>query len=304
MNSVSKINIKHWILILSVLLLPIIADQTFKSQTSSIKDRPVVVLQSIGLFSSFSRAHNQKLLSHPVIRNTRSFVHITFGLFIILIFIALNLIFIYKHLLVRCLLALSVGSLLSRSLDHIFYGEYMDNVAIVMNHSIVSFNSAVVLFILSVACFLLILTFKRKLIFKTVNIRSHFLIPKNPNQRQFLFYVMIAYGCVFISVFFIVSLYFYLAILHSLPDEVLTLVNREVFTLGLSAYLSIFIFIYMISVFLSNRIYGPVHGFQNHMKKLFESGDKAPVFKIRKKDQFRELESIAEYIRTRILKKL
>ena len=69
-------------------------------------------------------------------------------------------------------------------------------------------------------------------------------------------------------------------------------------------YLFSFVSVFILALGFSHRIYGPVQGFQSYMQVLFEEEGKTKPFKTRSKDQFKELEKTAEYIRTRLLKKL
>lgn len=298
-----EFNTKYGFLVLCFFLLPVLIDQGLKLITSEMQ-KPIIYSKTMAVFSAFSSL-KESPAPEVVLPHMELFVYSVLILCILLVFVSLNFIFVYRHIAIRGLFAFLMGSLVSVVLDQVFYTQYMDNLALITSNSVISFNLASIFCVVSVMILAFTLSLYRKMFFISSNMRTQFLIPNNADQAQFLTKVIFTYGWMYILVFFLACLYFYLGLrIYNLPQNSLSQIKKDIFILGLSCYFSLFIYVYTMAIRLSNRIYGPVHGFQSYIKRVFDDAEKATSFKTRKGDHFKDLEKIAEYIRTRILKKL
>ena len=61
--------------------------------------------------------------------------------------------------------------------------------------------------------------------------------------------------------------------------------------------MAVIIFIvFILGLYLSNRIAGPLYGFERYLERLDSSENDIPQFKIRKKDYFNQLETMANKV--------
>ncbi len=294
---------KDWLWIFFSLTAPCVFDQVFKWSTSVLKIEPVT-FGFVSFFSSFSRLDVLESSIHTT-RLLESIVFSAVAVFLIQLLAVLNALFTYKHLQIRISLSVMMGGLLSLTVDHIVYAETVNNIALTFNRNqFYPFNLSVLFICGSLAVFLYPLIMDKDL-FKKENLRRNFLL-NNKNQNKFLLSVLTSFTLFYLLIVFVFGVYMYAGVSALDQNAEWT---REVMSYfywlvllvyGLSI-LSVFIF----SVLFSHRIYGPVYGFENYMRSLFEKKEgKLENFQTRKKDHFKELEKIAEYVRTRLVRKL
>ncbi|MDE0151647.1 MAG: signal peptidase II [Bdellovibrionales bacterium] len=294
---------KDWFWILFAFVAPCILDQAFKWATSVIKIEPL----SVGFISFFSSFSKLDVLADFVYTThiVESIVFSAVAVFLIQLLAVLNALFTYKHLRLRVSLSVIMGGLLSLTIDHIIYAETINNVALTPNtNQFYPFNLAVLFICGGLAVFIYPLVMDKDL-FKKDNIRRNFLL-NNKNQNQFLLSAFVGFTVFYVTVVLIFGLFMHAGI--SVADAGGALTNRIMnyfYVLVLIVYLLSMVSVFIFSVLLSHRIYGPVYGFENYMRSLFEKKEeKLEHFRTRKKDHFKELEKIAEYIRTRLLRNL
>lgn len=294
---------RDWFWILFSFLAPCILDQAFKWSTSVLKIEPVTV-GVISFFSSFSKLDvlaNSIYTTHIL----ESIVFSAVAVFLIQLLAVLNALFTYKHLRLRISLSVIMGGLLSLTIDHIFYAETINNMALTPNlNKFYPFNLSVLIICGGLAVFIYPLIMDRDL-FKKENIRRNFLL-NNKNQNQFLLSALVGFTAFYVMVILIFGLYMHASL--SIIDRNANMVNEVMsyfYVLVILVYCLAMVSIFILSVLLSHRIYGPVYGFENYMRSLFEKKEgQLESFQTRKKDHFKELEKIAEYVRTRLIRKL
>lgn len=294
---------KDWFWILFAFVVPCVLDQAFKWATSVIKIEPL----SVGFISFFSSFSKLDVLADFVYTThiIESIVFSAVAVFLIQLLAVLNALFTYKHLRLRISLSVIMGALLSLTIDHIIYAETINNVALTPNtNQFYPFNLAVLFLCGGLAVFIYPLAMDKDL-FKKDNIRRNFLL-NNKNQNQFLLSAFVGVTVFYVMVILIFGLFMHAGL--SVADAGGALANRIMnyfYTLVLIVYLLSMVSVFIFSVLLSHRIYGPVYGFENYMRSLFEKKEeKLEPFRTRKKDHFKELEKIAEYVRTRLLRNL
>ena len=295
---------KDWFWISFSFIVPCILDQAFKWSTGSLKIEPLIV-GIIAFFSSFSKL--DALAGDPFHKMyaIEAIVFSVVALFLIQLLAVLNVLFTYKHLRLRISLSVIMGGLLSLAIDNIIYAEAINNIALTPNsHQFYPFNLAVFFICGGLAVFIYPLIMDKNL-FKKENIRRSFLL-NNKNQNKFLLSVWVGFTAFYSLIILIFGLYMREGLFVAGGDTGLTdKIMSSFYLLVLLAYLLSMLSIFILSVLLSHRIYGPVYGFENYMRSLFEKKEeKLEGFRVRKKDHFKELEKIAEYVRTRLIRKL
>ncbi len=294
---------RDWLWILFSFIAPCVLDQAFKWSTSVLKIEPVTA-GVISFFSSFSKLDvlaDSIYTTHII----ESIVFSAVAVFLIQLLAVLNALFTYKHLRLRMSLSVVMGGLLSLTVDHIVYAETINNMAFTLNiHKFYPFNLAVLCICGGLAVFIYPLIMDRDL-FRKENIRRNFLL-NNKNQNKFLLSVLVGFTVFYVMIILIFGLYIHAGL--SVVDQNYELVNKVMsyfYLLVLLVYCLSIVSVFIFSILLSHRIYGPVYGFENYMRSLFEKKEeKLENFQTRKKDHFKELEKIAEYVRTRLIRKL
>ena len=140
----------------------------------------------------------------------------------------------------------------------------------------------------------------RSRIWRPTERRKTFLIPDpriKKYQLEFIGYISWIMVCIGFS--FLLVTYKFLDFVGTAdpseyPHLAFTLMNYY-FLL----YVLFFILAMGLTIYFSNKIYGPVYAFQKHLKTVLE-GESPPDIKLRKGDQFQEMEQLAVKIKTRL----
>lgn len=294
---------KDWFWISLAFIAPCILDQGFKWSTSTVKIEPVTK-GFISFFSSFSRLdvlENSIYTMHII----EAIVFSAVAVLLIQLLAVLNILCTYKHLRLRASLSVIMGGLLSLTIDHIFYAETINNIAITPNtNQFYPFNLSILFICGGLSVFIYDLIMNGGF-FKKENIRRNFLL-NNKNQNNFLLTIFVCFTVFYAMIVLVFGLYMHAGL--SVMTQNVVLVNQVMsyfYWLVLLVYCLAAVSVFIFSILLSHRIYGPVYGFENYMRSLFEKKEeKLENFRTRKKDHFKELEKIAEYVRTRLIRKL
>lgn len=127
--------------------------------------------------------------------------------------------------------------------------------------------------------------------------RKHIFI-KNSQQIQFIAYSALTFLC--ISLFILI---FNHQILSFVGFDTVSNVKRSTYPfIKYSIFLLIilFLFIGIFFLYLSNKIYGPIYAFEKYVRALLK-GKNPEDFKLRKDDQFKNLEFLAKDLKKRLL---
>ena len=297
-----------WFCFIGVYLL----DRILKLCTHSIVEEPVHFL-FLGFFSSFSRLYEAPIVE-PSLFITSSIIAVLLFVLSIFIFIFINYIFTYKHLLIRISFSLAFGGLSNFIIDNILEGEIVNNMAVIAGAIYLPFSIAVLAFFCGSCMFIYFFVIDRKNILQQDSLRKTIFL-KTKNQNQFILTSFSSFSLIYFIIACLMLL-FYVFSIDFLSADVLSVKSEYDFLsikygliknfllLLLLSYLIAVCVLVMLTVLYSHRIYGPVYGFQSYMRSLFEESKKDHSFKTRKKDHFKELEKVAEYIRTRLIRKL
>ena len=279
---------------------PYFLDRLLKALTHNITTEPTHFL-FIGFFSSFSQFN---LLPPTEIPSYNFITALLFCVLSVFIFLFINYIFTYKHLLLRISFSLFFSGLSCFIVDFILEGEIINNLALILAHTYLPFNLALLFCLSGSAMFFYFLAIDRKNIIQKDNFRK-IIILKNKNQNHFIRSAFYVFSLMYFIIAVLIFVHFAMSIANISPNNPAnTLLIKNFLLILILTYLLAVSVLVMLSFLYSHRIYGPVYGFQRYMNSLLENTDNNISFKTRKNDHFKELEKTAEYIRTRLIKKL
>ncbi len=294
---------KNWFKIFLVFLVPIFFDQMLKLLTRGLHTE-AVMFGWLGFFANFSDAEIYSNLPNKL-QEIKGLTLAVVGICLFQLNILVNFLFALSHT-VRYSISLILGGSICFLMDKIFHGQVINNLAITFNsQQFFGFNLAILFICAGVILLALILIVKPQELLSPTSVRKT-LLTDHVNQRQFIISIFSFFTIVYYVLSTLIGLYTYITITSVTDSRMIqTDVIQYFCLLVLALYCLLTPLVYTTSVALSHRVYGPVYGFQNYMRMLFEKKEKVTSsFKTRKKDHFKELENIAEYIRTRIIRKL
>ena len=293
---------KDWFKILLVFVTPIFFDQILKLLTREFHNGAVII-GWLGFFANFSESDTYSSFYAPI-KEIKGLIFIIFGICLFQLNILINFLFALSYI-VRYSISLILGGLMCFLLDNIFHDQIINNLAITFNsQQFFSFNLAILFICIGLILLSLILMIKPQELLNPINVRKT-LLTGHAGQKQLIIFLLSFFTIIYYAISFLIGV-FNMTALPVLDSKTLQVSMVQYFFLFVVAvYICITPLFYAMIVRLSNRIYGPVYGFQNYMIDLFEKKYEITTpFQTRKKDYLKELETIAEYIRTRILRKL
>ncbi len=287
-------NKKDWFTLTGMLLLFCIGDQLSKWIALKLLSGKAIMLGPIGF-----AAYRQPLLQEHI--NVLQYMTATssavFGILFLFIFFVLNLIWADKLFKFRVSLALLTAGFLCDSIDKIFSKSSIDWIAI-FNHYI-SLNDIYILVGLALTIFFFIKNYST--IFYKHSLRKTMIIEKD--QYTFCTYIILSY-LIFIAGFGT----FFMTTFSIMSDNIMTTSSNQT-NLILSVLLPFVLlstcFLLMMSIFtiyLSNKIYGPVYAFKKYIKDVLLSGEANRSLHLRKGDHFKDLSDLASQLGTKYKK--
>ena len=290
--------IKNWIKLFLFFFTPIILDQLLKLSTHGIRVE-AVVMGWFGFLSNFSE-HYSDLPSQ--LQGMKTIVLFIIGICLIEINVVINLLFSLSKT-IRYSISFLSGSLVCFLIDKAVHDGIINNIALTFNsQQFFGFNLSILFTYTSLVVLAFVLIFKPQDILNPKSLRKTF-ITDHVDQAQFIKSFFSVFTVTYYLLLGVIGIYIYTTISGVEDSKIL---QRDIIKyfclLALSLYCFLSPFIFALLVLISNKIYGPVNRFQKYMG-LIEQQD-APSFKIRQKDHFKDLEQTAEYIRTRIVRKL
>jgi signal peptidase II len=246
---------------------------------------------SIGPFN-FLEVHNKGFVLgsfsdlHPILRIVC--VSALYG-FIFLIFILIQYFLIARLITLRLGTTLLMSGISGNSLDRIFTGSVIDFVSVLQP---IYFNLADIFQIIGSVLIIYSVFHDREEIWHPDCLRSNYLI-KNSSQLRFAF----KFSAIGIVLAFILGL-FSISFLSLLSIERTKVIA---FIAGYVAITSIYGLIsFYVGLLISHRSIGAVYAFERFIEDILQGRNRK--FKLRKADNFKHLEDIAEKIRIKILK--
>lgn len=136
----------------------------------------------------------------------------------------------------------------------------------------------------------------RKILWRKKERRTQLLIMKVP-QLQFIGYSSLAFF--FISAFFLLLNYQFLGLVDVTDFANIKHISNSFLKYSFLILIFLCFFISAFFLYLSNKIYGPVYAFERYIKALLK-GENPKELKLRKKDQFKNLEELAKEIKNKL----
>ena len=284
---------------------------------SSLKRQNLfLVLMAIGifLFDQLTKLYvidTQPFISHPnftitpienfgiifgLLEDTHPFVRI---IFFSLIFILITMsYFIIDYLFLdnvklfklRLSLTLFFSAVAGNALERINSGSVTDFIQIQIFHFKTYFINFADIFQLIGLMMSIYYLFKLKdLVWNLTSKRKNFIInPKFQYQiARFLVLTTLAVGVLVGAL-----AYCYLSIHMDQESSV----YQSFFLTWIILMAVIIVIVFILGLYLSNRIAGPLYGFERYLERLDSSENDIPQFKIRKKDYFNQLETMANKV--------
>ena len=127
----------------------------------------------------------------------------------------------------------------------------------------------------------------------------------NKFQYQFLAYFTLIF--ILMTVFFILLIKQVLLVLDLSESSIIKEIGVAFLMGALLALVFLYFFIGLFFAYFSNKIYGPVYAFERHIRELIAGQSDSKEFRLRRGDQFKNLELLAgdikKHIETKNLKK-
>ena len=292
---------KKWFWIILAYSLPVLLDQLCKLALQGVSHAPAL-FGPIGFFYSYADL-NSSQASAVESQIIHSIVACVLAIFMAVCFVLIHFIFTHKHIWLRLSFSFLFGGFYSLIIDHILFAKTINNISLNSAHTIFPFNLAILFILIGACVFAYCLILDHKMVFQQKYLRRQFLL-KNKNQNQFLIITLSCFTCIYLIFAGLMGVYFKISLSEISTNSALTAeLSRNLYFLIFIIYLLSATLTFIVSLFLSHRIYGPVYGFQSYMRVLFE-GKASYAFKTRDKDHFKELEKTAEYVRSRLTRKL
>ena len=290
---------KKWIVVSVFFIFPVILDQLLKLSTHDIRV-DAVVMGWFGFFSDFSESYSNL---PGKLQGMKTIVLFVVGLFLIEANVVINVLFSLSRV-IRWSVGLLSGSLTSLLIDKALHDGIINNIALTFNSQrFFGFNLSILFMYTSLVVIAFVLIIRPQDILNAKSLRKTF-ITDHVDQKKFIKSSFSIFTIIYYLILGVIGIYICTTITGIEDSKVLQRDILQYFLLMMvTLYLFISPFIYALLVIISNRIYGPINRFQKHLTNLLEKEDSAS-FKTRKKDHFKELEQIIDYIRTRILRKL
>ena len=237
-------------------------------------------------------------------------------LFIAIIFILLLSTFIFFYVsalrwlgesfrIIKFGLTVLAGGVFSNILDKIRHGEVLDFIKFQLTRDAggLFFNTADIFQTIGWIILIYGIIKSRKKLWRTVERRSSFLIDDlhiRKYQMEFISYILWIMACVGLSIFLISGKLF--AFSKSIPPAEMPYLISKFVTYYFVMYLIFTVLIMGLTVYFSNKIYGPVYSIKRYLKSLMKE-ETPPDLKLRKKDQFKEMEELVSKLKDHIADK-
>ena len=222
-----------------------------------------------------------------------------FSIFFLFLFFVLNLVLTHRLMGFRISFAFFTAGILGESVDIIFRGSTLEWI-VFFNYNI----SLAQIYILIGTVFILFFCIKdRAILFHKNNLRSKMFVEKD--QSIFCCQILFCY-ILFIGAYYMFFLSFMNIIFSQFVQTSESLQGQLMSTFFiLFSILSIcfLLIMTMFSVYLSNKIYGPVYAFKKYLKDIFMNEMPTRPFKTRKGDHFDDIPDLINELQSKYIKK-
>ena len=142
----------------------------------------------------------------------------------------------------------------------------------------------------------------RSILFRKHNLRKKMLVEKD--QTIFCFHILFSY-LLFIGASFIFFLSFIKVIFNhfvQISPDLQSQLIRVFFVLFSILSICFLLIMVAFSLYLSNKIYGPVYAFKKYIRDVFLSGLPVRPFKLREGDHFSDIPDLVDQLQSKYIK--
>ena len=290
----SKIN-KQKVIIIFTLFILIFLDQSIKQIAQDFLisvTKPFYIMGfHLDYFFNNTWSFNLQQISNFFIHSV-----LTAGILTLCIFIYLVLIMYMPEKLNKMLWGLTFISagIISNLMDKIRYGFVFDFISFQFSYlKNIYFNFADVIQLIGWFIVIIFGVKYRKFIFRKHELRNTLIVFKD----QYYLISFVSWITICVCIIFFLFNYQYINLISeqsARPDTVDFFLYY-----GLVVSLVIIVPITITTVYLSNKIYGPVYAFERHMRAVMR-GEKIPPLKLRDKDHMKHLEKLSRELEDKI----
>jgi signal peptidase II len=281
---------KNWISLVVLFLVLIFIDQYSKILSLGVPN-----YQRWGLLNFNQQLNDGVFLGFfrelsPLIRTVAISA---LGMLVCFIYVCLQYFLEGRLLLFRHGVNLFFSGIFGNLIDRVLRGHIIDFIAFGSgNYKSAVFNFADFFLWIGVIIIIYVIVFDSKNLFPENSKRKRYIVNKT-FQYKMTFTILIF--CLFFCIMnFVISYTFFnFAIDDQLADKISPLLKGYLMVFGIFSFLFLS-FIFYIGIVVTNRIAGPVYAFKRFLNE-FIAGERRPL-KLRKGDEFKELEQLSEVI--------
>ena len=269
-------------------------DQFFKSISAFIKT------------DSFLGLSIERALNHGFLFSLRmgsfSFIESFFTVFVFSFGVLAYFSFLYflpkAFVKTRWGLTFVFAGAISNMANKILHSHVVDFIRFKFNSIAIYFNIADIAQTIGWGIIIYEIIIFRKIIWRALEQRKVFIVLKK-EQYSFILYSLWIALCTFLFISFI-GLDF-LNKMHGAPDlqqdQIVALFPRYAIYMMVAFLIPVFV----LAIYFSNKIYGPIYAFEKHLKALINN-EPSREFKLREGDQLKRLEKMAQSIAQKLKK--
>ena len=290
-------NKKDWYMVTGMLIVPVLLDQLLKQLFARLPAGWEAMLGPVGL------SVNQETMALSNQFNIAEYITVvssfSFSLFFLFLFFVLNTVLTHKIMGFRLSCALFTAGMLGDGLDTAFRGGAFNWIQCFG----LNINLTDIYIVVGSLLTLFFCIKNRALLFRKDNVRKKMFIEKD--QYRFCFYMLFCWlllNCaLYIFFFSFIKIIFnhFVTVSPILQNQIMSIFSLLFCILSLCFLLIMSAF----SIYLSNKIYGPVYAFKKYIKDVFLSGEAERPFKLRHGDHFKDLPDLVSKMQAKYLEK-
>ena len=283
---------KDWKIVIGVLLGSLLVDQLGKIIALAALDNNSYSLGPVGL--SVHKGTHFLLTQLDIFEYVTTMASFGFSSFFLFLFFVLNLVITKKLLDFRIAMALFTAGMLGGGADMVFQGSIISWIVFFDRYL-----SLADLYVVMGTGLTLYYSIKyRSVIFHKNNMRSKIFIERD--QYVFCFYVLFSY-LIFVAAYCLFSLIFIKMVVgHFVAGAQYMGLESKLEKVFLTLYFilsfAFFIIMTMFTVYVSNKVYGPVYAFKKYIRDVLLFDGNVRSFKLRKGDHFEDLSDLASQL--------
>ena len=290
-------NKKDWCMVTGMLILPVLLDQMLKQLFARLPNGSEMMLGPVGV------AINQEQAALSSSFNIAEYITVvssfSFSIFFLFLFFVLNTALPHKVMGFRLSCAFFTAGLLGDGVDTLFRGGGFNWIKLFG----LSMNLTDIYIVVGTVLTVFFCIKNRALLFRKNNVRKKMFIEKD--QYRFCFYTLFCW--LFLNCALYIFFYSFIKIIFKHFVTVAPVLQSQIMSVFslLFCILSLCFLLIMsaFSIYLSNKIYGPVYAFKKYIKDIFLNGEADRPFHLREGDHFKDLPDLISKMRAKYLEK-